>query len=44
MRIRLEISIARSHSSTNYPTCLKFELDEGTGLDVLRVTARRTFV
>jgi len=38
------ISVTGSDSSTNYPTHLKFELDEGTGLDILEVLTCRTSV
>jgi len=36
--------VIRSHSSTNYPTRLKFKLDEDTGLEVIGVVARHTYV
>jgi len=37
--LEIEIYVTGSDSSTNYPTRLKFELDEGTGLNVLEVAA-----
>jgi len=42
--LEIEIFITRFDSSINYPTHLKFELDEGTGLDVLEVAMCYAFV
>ena len=40
--LRVEIFVIKSDSSVNHPTCLKFELGDGSGLNVLKVATRNT--
>jgi len=42
--LKIDISVIGSDSSINHPTHSKFELGEGTGLNVLEVAMRRTSV
>jgi len=42
--LEIEISVTGCDSSTNYPIRSKFELDEGTGLNILEVATRHTSV
>jgi len=40
----IEVSVVGSNSSINHPTRSKFELDENTRLNVLKIATRRTSV
>ena len=44
LSLGIEIVVIGSDSSINHPNRSKFELDEDTGLNVLKVTTRRTSV
>ena len=42
--LEIEVSVIESNSSNNYPTCLKFDLDEDTELNVLEIIMCHTSV